>query len=90
MGNQNCRPAFYFKELARKRNFKNLTKSLAERCQLKECGNFSDVEEAPQSLPLFSSERNFGTLNLANGETHIEIEIKCFELTTRYPASECI
>ena len=49
MGNQNCRSAFYFKELARKRNFKNLTKSSAERCQLKECGNFSDVDEAPQS-----------------------------------------
>ena len=49
MGNQHCRSGFYFKELVRKRNFKNLTKSLAERCQLKECGNFSDVDEDPQS-----------------------------------------
>ena len=39
----------YFKELVRKQNFKNLAKF----CQLKECSNFADVKEAPQSHPLF-------------------------------------
>ena len=58
----------YFKELAPKQNFKNLPKSLAERCQFKECGNFADCNEAPQSHPLFSSEKNFGSLTLANEE----------------------
>ena len=58
----------YFKELAPKQNFRNLPKSLAERCQCKECGNFADCNEVPQSHPLFSSEKNFGSLTLANEE----------------------
>lgn len=55
----------YFKELAHKQNFKNLAKSLAERCQLKECGNFGDSTEDVRSHPLFSSERKYGSLSLA-------------------------
>ena len=55
----------YFKELAGKQNFKNLAKSLAERCQLKECGNFADVNEAARTHPLFASEKNFGPLSMA-------------------------
>ena len=55
----------YFKELARKQNFKNLAKSLAERCQLKECSNFGDSTEDPKSHPLFSSERKYGSVSLA-------------------------
>lgn len=56
----------YFKEIARKQNFKNLPKSLAERCQLNECGNFGDPDEKGSSHPLFSTERNYGVLTLAN------------------------
>ena len=56
----------YFKELACKQNFKNLPKSLGERCQFKECGNFDDLNETPQSHPLFSSEKNFGSLTMAS------------------------
>ena len=48
----------YFKELARKQYFKNLAKSLAERCQLKECSNFADSTEDAKSHPLFSSVEN--------------------------------
>ena len=33
---------------------------MAERCQFKECGNFADVNEAPNTHPLFSSAREFG------------------------------
>ena len=55
----------YFKELARKQNFKNLAKSLAERCQLKECSNFGDLTEDARSHPLFSSERKYGSLSTA-------------------------
>ena len=51
----------YFKEIARKQNFKNLTKSLAERCQMNECGNFADSDN-PHSHPLFSTERQYGVL----------------------------
>ena len=54
----------YFKEIARKQNFKNLAKSLAERCQLNECSHFAD--ENPASHPLFSSERKYGVLNYVN------------------------
>ena len=53
----------YFKELARKQNFKNLPKSLAERCQLKECRNFAYTNEAGITHPLFSTEMNFGPLS---------------------------
>lgn len=50
----------------RKQNFKNLPKSLAERCQLNECGNFGDPDEKGISHPLFSTERNYGVLKLAD------------------------
>ena len=56
----------YFKEIPRKQNFKNLAKSLAERCQLKECGNFGDATEDAKSHPPFSSERKYGSLSLAD------------------------
>lgn len=32
----------YFNRIARKQNFKNLTKSLVERWQMNECSNFAD------------------------------------------------
>jgi hypothetical protein len=51
----------YFKEIARNQNFKNLAKSLAERCQLNECSHFADGNSA--SHPLFSSERKYGVLS---------------------------
>jgi hypothetical protein len=47
----------YFKELARKQNFKNLPLSLAKRNQFKECCNFGDSSESSSSHPLFSSEK---------------------------------
>ena len=56
----------YFKEVARRQNFKNLTKSLAERCQLNECSNFADPNDKSSCHPLFSSERKYGVLNCAN------------------------
>ena len=55
----------YFKELARKQNFKNLAKLLAERCQLKECSNSGDSTEDLKSRPLFSTERKYGSVSLA-------------------------
>ena len=53
----------YFKNLARKQNFKNLPKSLAERCQIKECGNFGAAHEAAHAHPLFAAERKFEPLS---------------------------
>ena len=53
----------YFKEMARKQNFKNLSKSLAERCQLNDCSYFGDDKENPASHPLFSTERKYGVLH---------------------------
>ena len=56
----------YFKELARIQNFKNLPKSLAERCQLQECSSFCDTNEGGTSHPLFSSEKDFGVITMAD------------------------
>ena len=47
----------YFKELARKQNFENLSLSLVKRNQFKECCNFGDSSESPISHPLFSGEK---------------------------------
>ena len=66
----------YFKELARKQNFKNLAKSLAERCQLKECSNFGDSTEDGKSHPLFSSERKYGSLSSAGESARINLREK--------------
>ena len=52
----------YFKKLARKQNFKNLTLSLAKWHQLLECCNFGNDKETPSSHPLFSTEKTFGVL----------------------------
>ena len=56
----------YSKELARKQNLNILPKSLAERCQLQECSNFCDVSENASSHSLFSSERDYGILSIAD------------------------
>ena len=48
----------YFKELAREQNFKNISLSLAERCQLDNCADFAT--EKPCQHPLFSPEKVFG------------------------------
>ena len=56
----------YFKDLSRKQNFRNLPKSLAQRCQLKECSNFGDSNEHSKSHPLFASERKYGSVNKAS------------------------
>lgn len=58
----------YFKELARKQNFKNLPLSLAKRHQFLECSNFGDVEESPSSHPLFATEKKCGVVRVASGE----------------------
>ncbi len=52
----------YFKQLARKQNFKNLPLSLAKRHQFNLCCNFGDPNEDPSSHPLFSSEKMYGVL----------------------------
>ena len=54
----------YFKELARKQNFKNLPLSLAKRHQKLECCNFINNHIAPESHPLFSTERKNGVVKL--------------------------
>ena len=48
----------YFKESAREQNFKNISLSLAERCQLDNCADFAT--EKPCQHPLFSTEKVFG------------------------------
>ena len=66
----------YFKNLARKQNFKNLPKSLAERCQLMECGNFGDRDEAAHTHPLFSAERKFGPLSAVTVKETAYLRVK--------------
>ena len=66
----------YFKEIARKQNFKNLSKSLAERCQLNECSNFGDPNEKGNSHPLFSTERKYGVLTLAKESSRESLRSK--------------
>ena len=58
----------YFKELARKQNFKNLVLSLAKRHQFNECCNFGDAKESPNSHPLFCNEKSYGVLKKINEE----------------------
>ncbi|XP_028418281.1 uncharacterized protein LOC114543534 [Dendronephthya gigantea] len=69
----------FFKETARKQNFKNLTKSLAERCQMNECSNFADSNN-PQSHPLFSNERQYGVLTPLNefGKKSLRLKLDDF------------
>ena len=59
-----------------KQNFKNLPKSLAERCQLKECGNFADTNEAAHTHPLFATEKNFGPLKRVTGKERASLRAK--------------
>lgn len=66
----------YFKEVARKQNFKNLPMSLAERCQLLECSNFGDSNEDGKSHPLFSSERNYGVLSVPSDSAKKSLRAK--------------
>jgi hypothetical protein len=66
----------YFKEIARKQNFKNLSKSLAERCQLNECSNFGDPNEKGNSHPLFSTERKYGVVTLATKSSRESLRSK--------------
>jgi hypothetical protein len=56
----------YFKEIARKQDFKNRSKSIAERRQLNECSNFGDPKEKRNEHPLFSTERKYGVVTLEN------------------------
>ena len=58
----------YFKELARKQNFKNLPFSLAKRHQFNECCNFGDAKENPSSHPLFCNEISYGVLKKMSEE----------------------
>ena len=58
----------YFKELARKQNFKNLAMSLAKRHQFLECSNFGDSKESPSSHPLFATEKKCGVVYVAGAE----------------------
>ena len=52
----------YFKQTARKQNFKNLPLSLAKRHQLLECSYFGVASENFNSHPLFLSEKTFAVL----------------------------
>ena len=71
----------YFKELARKQNFKNLTMSLAKRHQFLECVNFAN-DENPSSHPLFATEKKFGVLRSVTAEKVDQLrgDLNCFGL----------
>ena len=58
----------YFKQTARKQNFKNLPLSLAKRHQLLECSYFGLASENFNSHSLFSSEWTFGVLQSVGEE----------------------
>ena len=73
----------FFKELARKQNFKNLALSLAKRHQFNLCCNFGDGAENPSSHPLFSSEKTYGILKKANAEM-------CRSLWERFDLHGCL
>ena len=77
----------YFKELAGKQNFKNLPKSLAERCQLKECGNFADLNESAKTHPLFATEKVFGPVSAATETEKRSVQEK-FNSLTLLPGAE--
>ena len=87
-----CMLCLYLKEVAPKQNFKNAPKSLAERCQFKECRNFADCIEAPQSHPLFSSEKKFGSMTFANEEQkrNLRQKLNIFGFLPCISASECL
>ena len=59
---------YYFKELAKKQNFKNVTKSLAYRWQNLDCCYLSDAQATSQSHPLFKNSQVFGPLLPASEE----------------------
>ena len=67
----------YFKELARKQNFKNLPFSLAKRHQKMECCNFINNQLTPESHPLFATEKKFGVIKLMEDNETEDIGIKC-------------
>ena len=50
----------HFKELAQKKNVRNLLVSLAKDNQKMECCNFISKELTPDSHPLFATEKKFG------------------------------
>ena len=56
----------YLNELERIQNFNNLPKSLAEWCQLQECSSFCDTNKGVTSHSLFSSEKDFGVITMAD------------------------
>ena len=66
----------YFKELAQKKNFKNLLVSLAKRNQKMECCNFISKELTPDSHPLFATEKKFGDIKSMEDKEIADIQIK--------------
>ena len=70
----------YFKELARKQNFKNLLLPLAKRSQYNECCSFGDPDESGNLHPLFSSEKVYGVTKKVDPES-------CQLLRARFDAS---
>ena len=56
----------HLNELERIQNFNNLPKSLAEWCQLQECSSFCDTNKGVTSYSLFSSEKDFGVITMAD------------------------
>ena len=51
----------YFKNMATIQNFKNICLSLAERCQLDQCGDF--CVENPDCHPLFSTTKELAQVS---------------------------
>ena len=66
----------YFKELARKQNFKNLPLSLARRNQYNECCSFGDPNENGNLHPLFSSEKTCGVTKKVDVESCQNLRVK--------------
>ena len=59
----------YFKKIALKQNFKNISQSLAKRCQLLDCVHFGNGD----SHPIFSTERKVGKLSKLLDEQKLEV-----------------
>ena len=66
----------YFKELARKQNFKNFAFSSGKSDQRMECCNFINNQLTPESHPLFVTEKTFGFIKLMEDNETADIRKK--------------
>ena len=69
----------YYKVLARKQNFKNITMSLAKRIQMLDACQLGDAANNPSSHPLFNTEKQFGVLKKLNLQ-EVNVLRKAFDI----------